>query len=172
MLSFYKNFYIYSLYFTNYKLQVVFLKFIQSNNLFLYIQQSQFILLNKINTLDLHFNNISCIDISNFLKTPLVSFYAYNNYINYCQYVMFLKNLTKLYSISNFFQNSVFLERENMEMFNYCFVGSVDTRNLLLDYTFLDNPMLKYFNVEGFKEVYLNVFTNNLQLTSINYIEL
>jgi len=59
-----------------------------------------------------------------------------------------------------------------MEMFNYCFIGSVDTRNLLLDYTFLDNPMLKYFNVEGFKEVYLNVFTNNLQLTSINYIEL
>ena len=64
------------------------------------------------------------------------------------------------------------MERELAEMFNVQILESLDTRNLLLDYHYTNNPLLKHFNVEGFQEVYLNLFTDKLNYVETTYIEL
>jgi len=172
LLQFYKNFYLYSLYFTNYKLQILSTNKKSLNNSLIYVLSSQFFLINKINSLDLTFTNVSCLDISTYSAKFFINYYVYNNYFNYFSYTFFLKNVNWVDSISIFFKNTVFLERENAEMFYIKFRSITDTRNLLLDYTNNEKPLLKSFNVEGFHEIYLNIFTNTLELININYVEL
>jgi NADH:ubiquinone oxidoreductase subunit C len=141
------------------------------NNL-IYICSSQFYLLMKINVLDIQFNQLSCLDMSTYNSKILINYFIFTNYFNYFTYIFFLNNHSTINSIAAFFKNTIFLERENTEMFNTKFKNMCDTRNLLLDYTNNEKPLLKYFNVEGFHEIYLNVFTNTLELININYIEL
>ena len=172
MLQFYKNFYLYSLYFPNYKLQLICSNKKSLHNSFIYTLSSQFYLINKINTFDITFSNLSCLDISTYNTKIFINFYVYNNYFNYFTYIFFLKNSQLLPSITKFFKNAIFLERENAEMFYIKFKSIVDTRNLLLDYTNNEKPLVENFNVEGFHEIYLNLFTNTLELININYIEL
>jgi NADH:ubiquinone oxidoreductase subunit C len=110
--------------------------------------------------------------MSTYNSKVLVNYFIFTNYFNYFTYIFFLNNHSTINSVAAFFKNTVFLERENTEMFNTKFKNMCDTRNLLLDYTNNEKPLLKYFNVEGFHEIYLNVFTNTLELININYIEL
>jgi len=49
------------------------------------------------------------------------------------------------------------VEREISEMFGICFSGKKDNRRLLLDFSFIGNPLLKSYPVTGFVEVFYSV---------------
>jgi len=70
---------------------------------------------------------------------------------------MFFKTLNKL------FQNITWVEREIGEMFGIQFEDKNDNRRLLLDFSFIGNPMLKSYPVTGFMEVYYNSFKQWLE---------
>jgi len=56
-------------------------------------------------------------------------------------------------SISPFFQNAQWPERELAEMFGILFYNKNDTRQLLLDYLFNGYPMLKTYPTSGWSEI-------------------
>ena len=47
-----------------------------------------------------------------------------------------------------------------------------DTRNLLLEYSFTDNPMLKTYPTEGFVDIYYDFFRDQLCYVNHDYVEL
>lgn len=47
-----------------------------------------------------------------------------------------------------------------------------DTRNLLLEYSFTDNPMLKSYPTEGFVDIYYDFFRDQLCYVNHDYVEL
>lgn len=63
--------------------------------------------------------------------------------------------LTK--TLNTLFQNITWAEREISEMFGISFSGKKDNRRLLLDFSFIGNPLLKSYPVTGFVEVYYDV---------------
>ena len=79
----------------------------------------------------------------------------------------FSSDLNKLNSISFLFLNSLWLERELSEMFNIYFLNKIDSRNLLLDYSYIGNPLLKNFPSIGNVELFYNYSDNWLFYTNI-----
>ena len=75
-------------------------------------------------------------------------------------------------SLQSVFENSNWLERETAEMVKLLFKNKPDVRNLMLDYPKIEFPMLKDFPVEGYQDVYYNVFEDQVQYISSEYIEL
>ena len=47
-----------------------------------------------------------------------------------------------------------------------------DTRNLLLDYTCYTNPLDPNYPVEGYQEIFLNIFEDKIEYNTLSYIEL
>jgi NADH-quinone oxidoreductase subunit C len=56
-----------------------------------------------------------------------------------------------LESISNVFPSALWAEREVYDMLGIVFLGHVDLRRLLTDYSFKGFPLLKQFSVMGYK---------------------
>lgn len=77
-----------------------------------------------------------------------------------------------LYSSSTFFKNATWLEREFLEMYGATINTIYDTRNLLLEYSFTDNPMLKTYPTEGFVDIYYDFFRDQLCYVNHDYVEL
>lgn len=172
MLTFKQNYFLYTFYFPLYKFQLTFTKYTNWQNIYVYIQPKLIIYYNKINLLDIHYSLISCLDISAFQKNnQLFIFNQYLNYWTYTNILLFYKTWNS-FTIEKFFKNSLFIERELKEMFGVIIYNLSDTRNLLLDYTYNFNPLLKNFNCEGYLEIYLNLFNDKLQYINTNYIEL
>ncbi len=73
---------------------------------------------------------------------------------------------------SFFFKNAVWLEREFLEMYGPVLTSIYDTRNLLLEYSFTENPMLKTYPTEGFADVYYDFFRDQLCYVQHEYVEL
>jgi NADH:ubiquinone oxidoreductase subunit C len=94
------------------------------------------------------------------LKTRLTIFSFYNTADN---------NIT---SIERNYDNANWLEREVSEMFQVNFILKRDNRNLLLDYSQNEHPMLKDFPTEGYKDLYYNFIEENLVYVDHSYIEL
>lgn len=59
-----------------------------------------------------------------------------------------------------------------VEFFGVSVIGQTDTRNLLLDYNVVYNPLLKTFPTEGVQEIFFNYLTYNLDYAQIEFIEL
>ena len=62
--------------------------------------------------------------------------------------------------------------RELQEFFGINALVLPDTRNILLDYSFTVNPLKKYFPTQGLEEVYFNFYTQQVELTPTNFVEL
>lgn len=77
----------------------------------------------------------------------------------------------KLNTISNLFKSSLWLERELSEMFNINFLNKKDSRNLLLDYSYIGNPLLKSFPTIGYLELFYSFIDNWIFYTKINLRE-
>lgn len=92
-----------------------------------------------------------------------------NLFTNYTYVIKYSSSINSLYKYVNSF---FFLERELKEMFFIKINNILDTRNLMLDYNKQINPLLKSFNVQGFEEIYLNIFNDKLDYIKYNYIEL
>lgn len=78
----------------------------------------------------------------------------------------------KIFSLVSVYANSNWLERELIEFFGVNIPNKLDTRNLLLDYNFIWNPLLKTFPVEGYQEIFYNFSTHTLDYISAEFIEL
>lgn len=75
-------------------------------------------------------------------------------------------------SLERTFSNSNWLERELVEFFNINVCYRTDTRNLLLDYNFTANPLLKSYPTEGHQEIFFSHLSYNLEYVSTEFVEL
>lgn len=108
----------------------------------------------------------------------------YNNNISifyYNFYNYFYKNRTSFFFINNYksinsidsiYNNANWLERESSEMYGINFLWKNDTRRLLLDYSKLENPLLKTFQIENLNEVFFNFFENQVSYQKNETVEL
>lgn len=101
---------------------------------------------------------------------------AYNviDYSSNSRYVFmyFINSTEKKNSLSDTYSNSNWLERELVEFFNINLINRTDTRNLLLDYNFTANPLLKNYPTEGHQEIFFNHLTYNLEYVNNEFVEL
>jgi NADH-quinone oxidoreductase subunit C len=63
-------------------------------------------------------------------------------------------------SVSYFFQNAQWPERELSEMYGAFFFNKLDNRRLLLDYSFIGYPMIKIYPTIGFVEIIYSFIFN------------
>lgn len=77
-----------------------------------------------------------------------------------------------LNSLDKLYPNANWVERESSEMFNINFTNKKDVRNLLLDYSRNEYPMLKEFPCEGYFDVYFDFFDDQLQYIESEFVEL
>ena len=95
----------------------------------------------------------------------------YNTSYRYIFNNFFLKtDINK--TIIGLYLNSNWLERELVEFFGLIYFDKVDTRNLLLDYNFTSNPLLKSFPTEGYQEIFYNFSSHTLDYTAAEFVEL
>ncbi len=109
-------------------------------------------------------------------NNKLIIFYIYYFYflkikINISiMYNMYTKSM--VYSIDNIYKNSNWIERETSEMYGVNYFFKKDVRKLLLDYSSLENPMLKIYPTEGFFDVFYNFFDNQVITIESSSVEL
>lgn len=87
----------------------------------------------------------------------------------------FLLNISLTESIASIdclYFNSNWLERENSEMFSINYIYKKDLRNLLLDYSRNEYPLLKEFPCEGYYDVYFDFFDDQLKYIESEFVEL
>lgn len=84
----------------------------------------------------------------------------------------FAQSRDSFVSLERVFSNSNWLERELVEFFNINISLRTDTRNLLLDYNFTANPLLKSYPTEGHQEIFFNHLTYNLEYVQAEFVEL
>jgi NADH:ubiquinone oxidoreductase subunit C len=82
------------------------------------------------------------------------------------------KNLSSINSIDVFYNNANWLERETSEMYGIFFPLKKDMRKLLLDYSKIENPLLKDFPCEGLNDVFYNFFFNQVYINKSEVVEL
>ena len=85
-------------------------------------------------------------------------------------YNFYAKN--KMTSVDKFYKSANWVERELSEMFGINFCNKKDIRKLLLDYTKIENPLLKDFPTEGFSEVFYDFFEDQVVFVNNDSIEL
>jgi len=161
------------------------------NHIYIYIYNNikkiTFILKNSLNFFFLSLIEITGLDISminnyNYLfnldninkyfeKIIIYNFIDYKTNFRYI-FNLFVNKFTKIYSIEKFFLNANWLERELIEFFNIQVFLKNDTRNLLLDYNLMINPLLKNFPTEGYQELYFNFNTYTLDYINSDFVEL
>lgn len=107
-------------------------------------------------------------------KTQIAYVYNTINYSHNCRYIFYCFNFKKqnLFTVNSVFLNANWLERELVEFFNVFITNRSDSRNLLLDYNFKGNPLLKNYPTEGYKELFFNYLGYNLEYTPAEFIEL
>lgn len=161
------------------------------NHIYIYIYNNikkiTFILKNSLNFFFLSLIEITGLDISminnyNYLfnldninkyfeKIIIYNFIDYKTNFRYI-FNLFVNKFTKIYSIEKFFLNANWLERELIEFFNIQVFLKNDTRNLLLDYNLMINPLLKNFPTEGYQELYFNFNTYTLDYINSDFVQL
>lgn len=118
------------------------------------------IFLESILVLSRYFNFRSLMDLvvndtfKNFLRFTL--FY---NFLNFYENVrLFIcKNIQEFFfleSLNQFFDSSLWLERENWDMFGIFFKNHKDLRRILTDYGFVGFPLKKEYPLVGFSEIF------------------
>lgn len=167
-------------------------KILKPNHFFLLINQEWFYALNILFKYDLFLNNSilvenSAIDTLKFskLNKDLNFFFKKNRIVIYYSYyfynlklklnVILLNNFfkkNKINSIDKIYKNANWLERETSEMFGINFYNKKDIRKLLLDYSKIENPMLKDFPSEGFSEAFYDFFEDQVIFLNNDSIEL
>lgn len=110
-------------------------------------------------------------NINFFNKLIIYNLIDYKSSVRYI-FNLFVNNNIKIFSLDKLFLNSNWMERELIEFFGLNILNKIDTRNLLLDYNLLINPLLKIFPCEGYQEIYFNFNTYNLDYINSEFIEL
>ena len=161
------------------------------NHFFLTINNQWFFILNNILSLDVLTQGTTLIEASavdtlkykkllnNFevlIKNRVINFYSYYNYTLKLRLTILVYknnyNEENAISIDNIFKNANWLEREFGEMYGVFFYLKTDTRKLLLDYSMVENPMLKDFSCESSTDTFYNIFEEKVCYIQNNIIEL
>ena len=167
-------------------------KSLSPNSYICLINYKWFYTLNLILKNELFLNNSTLIEntaidnrfLNNF-NNKLHFFFNNNKNLNYYLYyffnlklkILFLinsKNNYKpyLYSIDKLYLNANWLERETSEMYGILYYFKHDIRKLLLDYSKIENPLLKDYSSEGIQDVFFNFFENQVTLNKNEIVEL
>lgn len=93
-------------------------------------------------------------------------------FLKYRWFILCSLTNNELISIDRLFKNTGWLEREVSEMYGVHFLGKMDTRKLLLDYSKTEHPMLKDFPTEGLKDVFYDVLDNQIEYVLHETVEL
>lgn len=130
-------------------------------------------------------SEISAIDTLKFsdIIPNIDNFFYKNRFLKYSIYYFYttkirltlvtsLDNAYKEVSIDTLYMNANWLEREVCEMFGFTQKIKNDQRILLLDYSKEENPMVKEFPTEGYKDVYYSFFENQLIYLNNEFVEL
>lgn len=166
-------------------------KVLTPNSFYVYMNSDWFYSLNLFLKNELFFFNStlvenSAVDCLKYTSTNKISFFFKKNriLIYYLYYFYSLKmkinflinyNLfekSRFVSIDKLYPNASWLERETSEMYGINYTFKQDIRKLLIDYTKLENPMLKDFPCEGFNDVFFNFFEEQVCFRSNNVVEL
>ena len=151
-----------------------------------------FYTLNLLLRNELFLNNSTLIEntaidnrFTNNLSTNLDMYFTNNKLLNVYLYyffnlklkILFLVNLKNgfkpyCYSIDKIYSNANWLERETSEMYGILYYFKYDIRKLLLDYSKIENPLLKDFSSEGIQDVFYNFFENQVTLNKSEVVEL
>lgn len=75
-------------------------------------------------------------------------------------------------SIESLYPNSNWIEREASEMTGIVYSHKKDVRNLLLDYSRNEYPILKEFPCEGYFDIYYDFFEDQLRYIESEFVEL
>ena len=75
-------------------------------------------------------------------------------------------------SIDSIYSNANWVERETSEMYNLFYKFKVDVRRILLDYSKIENPLLKKFPCEGYNDLFYNIFENQVTIKQSETVEL
>lgn len=162
------------------------------NFFFIFISQKWFNSINEFFKLELNFSNSflidsSAVDLTNYKNINFfnkINFKNSNLLIFYIYYFYFLKikiNLfyisslfvkTELTSIDKIYLNANWIERESAEMFGLNFYFKKDIRKLLMDYSCIENPLLKSYPTEGKIDIFYNFFEDQVVTNFNESIEL
>lgn len=82
---------------------------------------------------------------------------------------LFTDGLKAIYSVSNFYKSSIWLEREIWDMFGIKFLFHIGLRRILTDYGFKGHPLRKDFPLLGYVDVY---YDDSIQSIKVVPIEL
>ena len=127
--------------------------------------------------IDTRFFNKASSELNVFFKqNQLLAYYSYYFFLTKLR-LTFLINLKSNYkmsmcSIDTIFKNANWLERETSEMYGLLYYWKNDMRKLLLDYSKIENPMLKDFPCEGIQDEFYNFFENQVTINKNEVIEL
>lgn len=160
------------------------------NHFVVFFPKEWYYTLNKILKNELFYSSCmlvdqSCVDtnffkfleddfFSRFNRTKLMVFNIYYFYLLKLRltFIMNTESYEHFASIDSVFKNSSWLERESSEMFCINFNQKGDIRNILLDYSRNEYPMLKEFPSEGFFDVYYDFFDDQLNFVESEFVEL
>lgn len=128
--------------------------------------------LSKVRNYNLFFNTADLVMPSRFFERCVVyntfDYKLSSRYSFWC----FAQPRDPFTSLERTFSNSNWLERELVEFFNINMSARTDTRNLLLDYNFTANPLLKSYPTEGHQEIFFNHLSYNLEYVNAEFVEL
>lgn len=65
-------------------------------------------------------------------------------------------------SLSSIYKSAVWLEREIWDLFGIYFKNNLDLRRILTDYGFLYHPLRKTFPLQGFDQLYYNLYNKKI----------
>jgi len=157
----------------------------------LYVPNRWFFLLTQILKNEVTLSNNFLVENSGLDITNTNQFYFKNYYLNffkitsfYTFYLYFLKTKITLFigntnqtsstytSIDTIYSNANWLERETSEMYSINYTFKSDVRRLLLDYSKIENPLLKKFPCEGYNDLFYSIFENQVVIKQSETIEL
>lgn len=87
--------------------------------------------------------------------------------ISFLKIVLKTTELLPLISLQSIFPTLGWLEREAWDMFGIWFLKNDDMRRLLTDYGFLGHPLRKDFPISGFRELYYEETSKQLEYNKI-----
>lgn len=97
-----------------------------------------------------------------FKNTPIIVIYNFFSFFFTKRFfiLFFLSSKCNISTISHYFLSANWLERETAEMYGINFRKKWDSRNLLLEYSFDENPLLKSFPLTGYEEIKYDFHSN------------
>ena len=102
---------------------------------------------------------------------PIIFYIIYFLFLKKRVIFLFYKN-SELRSIDSIYSSANWLEREFSEMFGASIFSKVDSRNLLLDYSLNENPLIKSFPSVGLREAQYSILSESVVYTAAAAVEL